>query len=37
MHRAHVKINQTIDSKVKQKWIAISWQYCPDCKIMLPD
>jgi hypothetical protein len=37
MNRCHIKTNKTIDGIVKQKWIAIKWQYCPDCKMMLVD
>ena len=37
MHRGHIKTNKTEAGKVKQKWIVIPWQYCPDCGMMLPD
>jgi hypothetical protein len=33
MHRCHIK--QTKDGK--QAWLAIPWQYCPECGMMLPD
>jgi uncharacterized OsmC-like protein len=33
MHRAHIKL--TKDDK--QRWLAIGWQYCPACEMMLPD
>ena len=33
MHRSFIK--QTFDKKTA--WTPISWQYCPDCKMMLPD
>jgi endonuclease III len=33
MHRVHIK---TTKDKV-QSWQAIGWQYCPVCRIMLPD
>jgi len=31
----HVHIQQTENDK--QRWQAISWQYCPMCGMMLPD
>lgn len=33
MKRCHIK--QTKD-KV-QAWRAVPWQYCPECRVMLPD
>jgi hypothetical protein len=33
MHRAHIKTTK----EGKQSWQAIQWQYCPECKMMLPD
>jgi len=33
MHRCHIK---TSKDKV-QSWKAIPWQYCPECKLVLPD
>lgn len=33
MKRCHIKTTKDC----VQKWNAIPWQYCPDCKIMLPD
>ena len=33
MHRAHIKITKDHI----QKWLTISWQFCPVCKVMLPD
>ena len=33
MHRVHIKITE---NKI-QKWLTIPWQFCPVCKLMLPD
>jgi len=33
MKRCHIKI--TTDGK--QRWQAIPWQFCPVCRVMLPD
>jgi hypothetical protein len=33
MHRTHIK--QTENDK--QRWLAIGWQFCPACGMMLPD
>ncbi|MGA2913185.1 MAG: hypothetical protein ABSE07_06685 [Methanoregula sp.] len=33
MHRAHIKITK---DKIG-KWLTIPWQFCPVCKVMLPD
>jgi hypothetical protein len=33
MKRCHIKLSK----EGKQVWKAIGWQYCPECKMMLPD
>jgi hypothetical protein len=33
MHRVHIR---QIENN-KQQWLAIGWQYCPACGMMLPD
>jgi len=33
MHRAFIKTT----TEGKQIWSAIQWQYCPECKMLLPD
>jgi hypothetical protein len=33
MHRCHIKVTE---NKIG-KWLTIPWQFCPACKLMLPD
>lgn len=33
MHRCFI----SIQNHKKRRWMPVAWQYCPTCRIMLPD